>query len=96
MAPIDPASWVPVAYLAIDYKRVEALCKAIKTKLSVIDRNVTVRSADMALCLFVAVARKLTAWVTRGPLASAQRHAVPSQTIAALGAATATSLGGGR
>jgi hypothetical protein len=35
-------------------------------------------------------------WVARGPLASAQRHAEPSQAIAALGAAALISLSGGR
>jgi hypothetical protein len=39
MAPIDPTSWVPITYLATAYKRVEALCEAIKAKHSVSDRK---------------------------------------------------------
>ena len=40
--------------------------------------------------------QSLDAWVARGPLASAQRHAEPSQAIAAPGAAALISLSGGR
>ena len=39
MSPIDPTSWMPITYLAIAYKRVEALCEAIEAKHSVSDRE---------------------------------------------------------
>jgi len=94
MAPIDPTSWMPITNLDVSYKRVEALCEAIKTKHSVNDRKgdgMFCRHSTMPLRSCGAEA------LPRGSLlASAQRYLVSSQTIAALGAATATSLGGGR
>ena len=37
MAPINPASWMPIADLAIAHKHVETLCQAVDTKHSVLD-----------------------------------------------------------
>jgi hypothetical protein len=39
MAPINPASQMPITYLAIAHKRVESLCEAIESKHSVNDRE---------------------------------------------------------